>query len=197
MQLLDDIHTRECRAFANAWQAWRGDELVPRRSNVRLEEIARQLHLVSVIEVISPETARFRLAGSALSQALGIELTGLNYFDFTPPEERGPRIARTQNLVEQPCGSHFIFPIAYSSGRTVQTEILSFPVRPNDPSAPPQIFGISVALENIGMDGTVEEPTQLPLPEGFQFVDIGAGVPTSDMHLAERPTASLSRKQPS
>ena len=82
MLLLDDIQTRECRAFANAWQNWRGDNLVPRRASVRIEDISKLLHLVSIVEVISPEIATFRLAGTALCQAMGIELTGLNYFDF-------------------------------------------------------------------------------------------------------------------
>ncbi len=197
LQLLDDIRTKECRAFAYAWQAWRGGDLLPKRSSVRIEDIARQLHLVSVIEVISPDIAKFRLAGTALCQAMGVELTGLNYFDFTTPEERGPRIARTLKLVEQPCGSHFVFPIAYSSGRTVQSEIVSLPVQPDDSSAPPQIFGIATALEETTLDRPVAQPRQLPLPEGFQFVDIGAGVPAPDSNLAERPAASLLLKQAS
>lgn len=116
LQLFDDIHTGECRAFACAWQAWRGTDVAPKQSSVHIEDIARELHQVSVIEVISPEIARFRLAGTTLSQAMGIELTDLNYFDLTTPEGRGPRLARTLNLVAQPCGSHFVFPIAYSSG---------------------------------------------------------------------------------
>lgn len=197
VHLLDDIQTRECREFAYAWQAWRGAELVPRRASVHIEDITRLLHLVSVVEVISQETAKFRLAGTALSQAMGIELTGLNYFDFTTPEERGPRIARTLKLAEQPCGSHFVFPIVYSSGRTVHSEVLSFPVWSNNPAAPPQIFAISKALEEMQLDDEVEEPNHIPLPNGFQFVDIGAGVPPPDLNLADRPTASLLLKRAS
>ncbi len=197
LQLLDDIHTKECRAFAHAWQAWRGGNLLPKRSDVRIEDIARQLHLVSVVEVVSPEAAIFRLAGTALCNAMGIELTGLNYFDFATPEERGPRIARTLKVVEQPCGSHFVFPIAYSSGRTVRSEVLSFPVQPDDPSAPPQVFGIATALEETTLDRPIAEPNILPLPEGYQFVDIGAGVPGTDSNLADRPPASLLLKQAS
>ena len=116
LQLFDDIHTGECRAFACAWQAWRGTDVAPKQSSVHIEDIARELHQVSVIELISLEIARFRLGNTTLSKAMDIALTGLNYFDLTTPEERGPRVARTLNLVAQPCGSQFIFPIAYSSG---------------------------------------------------------------------------------
>ncbi|MBT3534273.1 MAG: PAS domain-containing protein [Rhodospirillaceae bacterium] len=191
MQLMDDIRTRECHLFAAAWQRWRGADLVPRRSMVQIEDIANLLHLVSVIEVKSPEVATFRLAGTALCDAMGIELTGLNYFDFTTPEERGPRSARTCHLVNRPAGSHFVFPIVYRSGRLVPTEVLSFPVLPEDSSAPPQLFALSMSMEETRLEGTVAETDQLPLPEGFQFVDIGAGVPDADLGLASRPPAEM------
>ena len=57
LQLFDDIYTGECRAFACAWQAWRGTDVAPKQSSVHIEDIARELHQVSVIEVISPEIA--------------------------------------------------------------------------------------------------------------------------------------------
>ncbi len=187
----NDIHTPDCRAFAEAWQHWRGADLVPRRSAVRLEEIRKLLPLVSVIEVISPEVAKFRLAGTALRDAMGIELTGLNYFDLTKPETRARRVARTQQIVTHPCGGHVLYPILYASGRTVLTEVFSLPVWPNDPSAPPQIFAISVSMEDMRLAGPVAEPNQLPQGEGFQFVDIGAGAPNANLNLAERPPAIL------
>ena len=191
MLLLDDIQTRECRAFANAWQNWRGDNLVPRRASVRIEDISKLLHLVSIVEVISPEIATFRLAGTALCQAMGIELTGLNYFDFATAEARGLRVARTCQVASHPCGSHFLFPIAYRSGRTVPTEVVSFPVWPDEPGTPPQLFAMSMALEDMHLEGPAAEPTQLPLAEGFQFIDIGAGITDDELNLAVREPATL------
>ncbi len=191
MQLLDDICSRECREFACAWDNWRGAELVPRRSSVRIEDISNLLHLISVVEVRSPDEAIFRLAGTALCQAMGVELSGLNYFDFTTPEQRGPRAKRTCALVEHPAGSHFQFPVAYKTGRMVPSEVLSFPVWPDDPNAPPQLFGISVALENTHLEGEVDQPDRIAMPEGFQFVDIGAGVPDNSLGLADRPPAMM------
>ena len=191
MRLLDDIQTRECRAFAEAWQAWRGTELVPRRATVNIEDISTLLQLVSVIEVSSPETATIRLAGTALCEAMGFELKGLNYFDFTSPEERGPGIARTHELLAQPCGSHYILPITYMSGRTIPSEIVAFPVWPDDPAAPPQIFAVTMPLEEMRLDGPAVASNQLLLGQGFQFVDIGAGVPDPELNLAERPAATL------
>ncbi|NQV60402.1 MAG: PAS domain-containing protein, partial [Alphaproteobacteria bacterium] len=189
--LLDDIKTQECRAFALAWQGWRGAELVPTRADVRIPEIVRLLPFVSVLEIISPEVANFRLFGTALYDALGVDLTGLNYFDMTKPEKRDLRIQRTCQLSAHPCGSHYLHSIAYKSGRTVPTEVLSLPVRPNDPSSGPQQFSIAIPMEDIRMAGTAVEPKRLPVSESFQFVDIGAGVPDASLNLANRPPATI------
>lgn len=195
MQLFDDIRTAEGHLFAKAWQRWRGTDLVPRRSTERIEDIAKILHMTTVLEAHSSEVVTFRLAGTSLCSAMGIELTGLSYLDFTTAEERGPRAACTRSLVDHPAGSHFVFPIVYRSGKLVATEILSFPVLPDDPTAPPQIFGLSVPLEEMYLEGTVENPDYLPMPEGFQFIDIGAGVPDDDQNLADRSKAIFHRKE--
>ncbi|MBL6953112.1 MAG: PAS domain-containing protein [Alphaproteobacteria bacterium] len=191
MQLLDDIKTQECRAFALAWQGWRGAELVPTRSEVRIAEIVGLLPFISVLEIISPEAANFRLFGTTLCDTLGVDPTGLNYFDMTTPEKRDLRIQRTCQMSAHPCGSHFLYSIAYKSGRSVPTEVLSFPVWPNDPSSGRQIFSISIALEDMRMVGTAVAPNRLPVSESFQFVDIGAGVPDAGLNLADRPPATL------
>ncbi|MDA1098839.1 MAG: PAS domain-containing protein [Proteobacteria bacterium] len=190
MLFLDDIHTPECRAFAEAWQVWRGADLAPRRSTVRIEDIPKLLPQISVLEIISPERAEFRLAGTALCAAMGIELTGLNYFDLTAPETRPRRVARTRRIVLHPCGAHVLYPIVHRSGRTVLTEVLSLPVWPNEPAAPLQIFAISVPMEDMRLEEPAAEPKQLPRGEGFHFIDIGAGVPDADLNPTAQPLRS-------
>ena len=195
MRRLDDIDTPECRAFSEAWQGWRGTDLVPRRSDARIEEISKLLPLVSIVELISTELAIFRLAGTALCDAMGVELTGLNYFDLTRPETRARRVARTCQFVAHPCGGQVLYPIAYSSGRRVTTQVLSLPIRSNDPSAPPQIFAISVPLEDMRLAGPAVESNQLPMGEDFHFIDIGAGVPDASLNLADQPPATSFAKR--
>ena len=158
---------------------------------MRIEDIAPLLPYVSVLEVLSTEVATFRLAGTALCEAMGIEMTGLNYFDFTTLEERGLRSARVNRLVGQPAGSYFVLPIPFRSGRLVPTEFLSLPVRPNDPAAPMQLFALTKPMEDLHLEGPVAASNQIPVAESFQFIDIGAGVPDSGLDLANRPPASL------
>jgi hypothetical protein len=196
MQLLDDIRTPECRAFAEAWQGWRGAELVPRRAAVRIEEIGKLLPLITVLELVSEDSAIFRLAGTDLFDALGIDLTGLDFYAMTTPETRAIRVARTIQAGQRPCGTHYLHPIVYQSGRTVPSEVVSLPVWPDDPTDPPQFFSISMALDETKLDGTVAEPRQLPIGDGYQFVDIGAGVPDEDLNLADRPPAVFPSSEP-
>ncbi|MDP7548835.1 MAG: PAS domain-containing protein [Alphaproteobacteria bacterium] len=191
MHLLDDLTTRECRDFAQAWQDWRGTELIPRRFEVRIEEIVELLPLMTVMEVISPEAATFRLAGTALSEGLGFELTGHNYFDMAPPDTRALRVARTWQVATQPCGSLFLCSIIYQSGRAVPSEVLTLPIWPNEPSVRPHLFAVSMALEETRMEGPASEANQLPIGEGYQFIDIGAGLPDASLDLADLPPATL------
>jgi len=191
MQFLDDIHTEECLQFAKAWQDWRGSDIVPHRADVRIEDIQRVLPHVSVVEVISEDICKFRIAGTALCEAVGMELTGRNYYDFTTPEVRPQRVARTKHIANLPCGSHFVFPILYRSGNIVPTEVLSLPVLPDDPKAPPQIFTVSMNVETSHLQGRRDVPLQLPEAQGFRFIDVGAGVPDETLNLSERPAVSL------
>ncbi len=190
MRLLDDIHSEACHDFALAWQNWRGSAIAPRRASVRIDDIQKELPHVSVVEVISADLCKFCVAGTALCEAVGMELTGENYYDFTAPEARPLRVARTSHMAGMPCGCHFVFPILYRSGKVVPTEVLSLPVLPNDLSAPRQIFTIAIPMEQTRLMGPHDNPLQFPEAEGFRFIDVGAGVPDDHLNLSERAAAT-------
>ena len=170
---------------------WRGSAIAPRRASVRIDDIQKELPHVSVAEVISPDLCKFCVAGTALCEAVGIELTGLDYFDFTTPEARPLRLARTSHMAGMPCGCHFVFPFLYRSGKVVPTEVLSLPVLPNDLSAPRQIFTIAISKEQTRLMGPHDNPLQFPEAEGFRFIDVGAGVPDDHLNLSVRAAATL------
>jgi len=54
-----------------------------------------------------------------------------------------------------------------------------------------------MSLEDLRLEGRVATSDTLPMPEGFQFVDIGAGVPDEALGLADRPPAARLVKQAS
>ncbi|MBT5895489.1 MAG: PAS domain-containing protein, partial [Rhodospirillaceae bacterium] len=132
---LDDLHplTGNCQNLADAWVAWRGDGLLPKRSDMRLEDISGILPYVCLVDVISETEIIFRLAGTMMREIIGVELTGRNLLELTEPEYRAKRGARTMQNATLPCGALWIWEIAFAGQESRRTENLSLPVKPDEP----------------------------------------------------------------
>lgn len=165
--------------FAQLWLGWRGERLLPRRSDIELNAIRRMLPLVLMIEYRSPDEAIIRVAGSRLRDFVGYELTGANYIELAPPEDRSVRRYRCWAIAAQPCGSRLIYNHRLHSGRVTQAEVVSLPLDPD------QLGGARMTLTNIApllpRDPIIEGPAapQLEVAITYAFLDIGAGVPDS------------------
>ncbi|MBT5194373.1 MAG: PAS domain-containing protein [Rhodospirillaceae bacterium] len=177
VELLEHIQSEDCRAFVEAWQKWRGSDLVPRRAQVRLDDIAPQLPWLSLLEVKSKAEAIYRLSGSLIDETLGINLTGKNFIETAPPEQRALRGERTWAVATAPCGSLFQIPIEYTSGRRLPSEIISLPVAPDDPGAAMQTFSICAIADNTLVERPSIAPGHIPMSQEYRFIDIGAGIP--------------------
>ncbi len=64
------------------WNNLRGDRPAPRRFEIEPARIANYLPDTFILERVDQETLRFRLAGTRISEALGIELRGTNLLDL-------------------------------------------------------------------------------------------------------------------
>ncbi|MBC8239061.1 MAG: PAS domain-containing protein [Alphaproteobacteria bacterium] len=193
MQLMDIIRTDQCRALATAWQRWRGDDLLPRRADMRIAEITPLLPGITVLELRSTEEIVFRLAGTKIAEIMGIELTGRNYVDFAAPPDRKGRAERAMWQGRQPCGAIFLLPIPYSSGRVVVSEVLSLPTLPNKPGEPMQLLAINWPLDDTPRHLSPADPNGFNKSADFRFVDIGAGTPDAALQLSDLPPALLPR----
>lgn len=180
MQLDDIVQSPECRQFGEIWKGWRGTELVPRRSSVRIEEIPDLLPFISVLEVLSRDVVRFRLVGTGFFEATGYDLTGNNFIDLTTPERQEQRKSRVEEMITRPCGSYVVYSMVYTTGRVVPTEVLSLPVFQEGKDSLPQIFAVSAPMENLGKNRFDPNRNNLPSSKDFQFVDIGAGISDAD-----------------
>ena len=76
---------REVEAY---WQGLRAGRLVPRRSEVDPRGIERALENAFILERIAPGLARLRIAGSHLSDLMGMEVRGMPISSFFDPEAR-------------------------------------------------------------------------------------------------------------
>ncbi|PJE26030.1 PAS domain-containing protein [Pseudooceanicola antarcticus] len=70
------------------WEAIRGGRLVPRRSDIDPRGIERALEYAFILERVAPGIARLRIAGSHLSDLMGMEVRGMPLSAFMTPQGR-------------------------------------------------------------------------------------------------------------
>ncbi|WP_187430738.1 hypothetical protein ROLI_020630 [Roseobacter fucihabitans] len=70
------------------WEALRGNRLMPNRAEIDPRGIERALEYSFVIERIAPGIARLRIAGSHLSDLMGMEVRGMPLTSFITPGSR-------------------------------------------------------------------------------------------------------------
>ncbi|MBR9765031.1 MAG: PAS domain-containing protein [Rhodobacteraceae bacterium] len=70
------------------WEAIRGGRLVPRRSDIDPRGIERALEYAFILERVAPGIARMRIAGSHLSDLMGMEVRGMPLSAFMTPQGR-------------------------------------------------------------------------------------------------------------
>lgn len=190
-RLLDLLVTPACRDFVHAWLRWRGDAVAPRRGGIALDDIARHLRWLSVLEIRSAEEQMFRLVGTAINETRGRELTGTNLKDLSRPADWPRRSGINLAMAGQPCGLHFRVLFGYSLGPPVASEYVCLPVFADDDAAPRQLFTIREPLENVTFRLPQLDAVYNQVGDDNRFVDIGAGVPDSAMLPVPLPPLRL------
>lgn len=81
------------------WESLRGTRLMPKRSEIDPRGIESALEHTFVLERVAPGMARIRIAGSHLSDLMGMEVRGMPLTSFiTPPGRR-----QINDLLEDVC----------------------------------------------------------------------------------------------
>lgn len=70
------------------WEALRGGRLMPNRSEIDPRGIEQALEFSFIVERIAPGIARLRIAGSHLSDLMGMEVRGMPLTSFITPASR-------------------------------------------------------------------------------------------------------------
>ncbi len=169
-------HAPNCLAFVAAWQQWRGTELVPRLEDVRPEILGQAINGLSVVELLSPDDAVYRLVGKLHTEVMGRELAGTHISEVTKPDEQKPRMQRLWNIANTPCGMYVQSTVVRDTGVADPLCRIIFPVRPAGPSDPMRLYG---AMDRYGHSGSLnEQPVELiSVSHEVQYIDIGCGVP--------------------
>ncbi|HEX2591168.1 MAG TPA: PAS domain-containing protein [Rhizomicrobium sp.] len=87
------------RRFANYWLSlWDGDNL-PSRSALNPARLRDLLPGVVLLEVRGREAIRCRVAGTAIQQGLGFDITGKDWLAMTPEDQKPVRLHRIDELL--------------------------------------------------------------------------------------------------
>jgi hypothetical protein len=128
--LLPEPQLPMLQALRDYWQAKRGDRLGPPRADIRPEELRPHLPNLFLLDVVEGgRDLRFRLVGTALTQAARRDATGRLFSDVYSdlPEQLAQLFAVYRNLVEtqQPVFARTnVFWFPHAAYRQCETAIL-------------------------------------------------------------------------
>jgi hypothetical protein len=171
-----DLKTSGCRVLLDAWLAWRGDRLLPRRVDADPASLKPILPLVGILEVKSRQVATYRLAGSGLRDVFGFDASGKNSIDLVSERNRLRRAYRTYMPANFPCGYLGLSEFVYAEDISDRFESIGLPLAADIPGGPPFLI---FTLESLaGRHWRKEFGTMVDnLNNDLRFFDIGAGIP--------------------
>jgi hypothetical protein len=158
-----------------AWLQLPRAEVVPARTAFDPCEIAGILPVISLIERVSAEEWRVRLAGTELERRWGRDLAGLSYAEVLSPQAVAVTHCEFDAICRQPCGSWSLRRLDFRSGRRLQTETLRLPLRDKKGEVR-LIVSCDGELSQEAMYG-IDRPREIASVFHQEFLDIGAGVP--------------------
>lgn len=171
--LCDSPH---CLALLEAWQRWRGDDLLPSSDGIIAEHLGPALGHVTVLDAVSPDRVVFRLFAGWHGDMTGRDLTGQNYIEMVPEEERPTRIERLYNLTSTPCGGLGETSIVRRSGLVTPFRSLMLPVAAISTGEPMKLFAATDMYGKRPWTGD-ETDDPAPLAHEYAYIDLGSGVP--------------------
>ena len=116
------------RSLFTYWNGLRGDRIAPRRFEIEPSSIATYLPDTFILERTDPKAVRFRLAGTRISEAFGIDFRGLNLFDLFGDREREILEGCIAHIVSQGAVGVFQIEGANEHGFAASFELLILPL---------------------------------------------------------------------
>jgi len=117
-------------AFVRYWESMRKLGDVPRRSDIDPRGIEPLLENALIVEKIAPGLARMRIAGSHLSDLMGMEVRGMPVSAFVEPAGREDLSSLLADLFERPAIIDLALQSPAAIGRPVMTgRLVLLPLR--------------------------------------------------------------------
>jgi len=102
------------------WNDLRGDRIAPKRFEIEPSCISANLPDTFILESVTPSTLRFRLAGTRICEAFGIDFRGVNLFRLF--DDGDARIVQQQIAMSTSDGAVCVFRINASNANGLSTE---------------------------------------------------------------------------
>jgi hypothetical protein len=100
----DNLASKDGDRLARYWLSlWRGGHL-PMRADFKPKAIATLLPAICIFDVTPGASVRCRLAGSRIVEGAGRDITGMDWLELTPPENRAERLSRFSTVAQGALG---------------------------------------------------------------------------------------------
>lgn len=110
------------------WNGLRRGRLAPKRFEIEPSCIAAHLPDTFILEHVDQTTARFRLAGTRICEAFGIDFRGLNILDLFGEEDRATLHREIATIVSHGAVGLFVIEAQDAAGRPASFELLLMPL---------------------------------------------------------------------
>ncbi len=167
--------TEAGRRFTQAFRALQEQtgQLVPPRKALTLPLARPFAPYMSILEVLGPRTAIFRIMGTGHVARTRVENTGKNWFDLADPASHEIHEQHFRRILNTPCGCIGQYKEKYDKPLII--EAINFPFTDN--SGRPS-FIVSTNVE-LSIDDLITRGEASMVPgevEPLGYIDIGAGI---------------------
>lgn len=149
---------------------------VPARAQFNPADVVPILPFIYLLERKRPDYIEVRLCGTALDEISGVSITGHNYLDVCPPEDRDLYMTVTHQTLAVPCAVRLTRDVTFLNGRTYQLTSLGFPLA--DADGLPR-FSVGVMLSNriLRRQDMYNGAVLRSDLKNLEYIDIGYGTP--------------------
>lgn len=168
------------REVEGYWEAIRGGRLVPRRSDLNPRGIERALEFAFIAERIAPGLGRVRIAGSHLTDLMGMEVRGMPVTTFFTAAARAQVGEALEEVCTGPAKAELLLTAETGFGKPpLEARLLLLPLK-SDLGDISRILGCLVTVGDIGRAPRrfdVAEVTMRPLLKDGAVRDEGPIAP--------------------
>jgi hypothetical protein len=167
-------------AYAAYWLAMPKTDGVPMKRDLDLGGMRKFVANFVIVERHDPRHFTWRLAGSAMRELSGIELTGTDALVSCDDVQREKGMAAYNAQLDTPCGSWGVVMLRSASGNLVPTEVMVFPLRSDDGALRFLANTVEPSARTLASGRARTMAMKLLAWLEHRFVDIGFGLPKLD-----------------